>query len=312
MSANVEQEEVEAILDGEQAVRAGEAVGERDFRRPQRLSSEALGEFERGLARGLAGFARACGALFGAEATIDVPTVRESVADDLTNDLHDTPVLAEFHCNDQIAWLTFDGVFATRLVECLLGAEGDAEVARPLSSTETKVLACFLSEQFTPMLAELDGSCDRLVVRQDVADIARWQNVPGVPDPHRIVADADLGLGARSTSFGLWLPGVSTMGDRGGDGEEVALPGHLAAVDLALVVELPGCEVTLEELLALEVGDVIPLDAKVGEPVHLTLDGRTIARGALGTHQGCLATRILSFDGPSRGAAAPDAGTEAT
>lgn len=296
MAANVEREEVEAILEGG-ADRVAETVGERDFRRPQRLSSDAMGEFERSLARALASFARTIGGHFEAIPTIDVPRVREDVADDLVNHLHDSPLIVEFGSHGQITWISFDAHFITRLVECLLGADGEAGTPRALSTTELKVLESFFRVEFAPILTQLGGTCDDLVVRQDPADLARWQNVPGVPDPHRLVAEVDLGLGTRSTSFSVWLPGVAP-GSTTLDEDEVLLPEHLVQVDLALVAELAGCEVTLEALLALEVGDVIPIEAKVGDAVHLTLDGQSIARGALGQHNGSIATRILEFDGP--------------
>jgi flagellar motor switch protein FliM len=53
-----------------------------------------------------------------------------------------------------------------------------------------------------------------------------------------------------------------------------------------------GYEISLDQLLALEEGDVIPLDARLGDPTTLSVEGLTLAHARLGSHRGRLAVRI--------------------
>ena len=63
-------------------------------------------------------------------------------------------------------------------------------------------------------------------------------------------------------------------------------------VEIDVAVRIDGCEVSLEQLLALEEGDVIPLDARVGTPAKVCVDGRVIGYGITGSKNGNLAVRI--------------------
>ena len=49
-------------------------------------------------------------------------------------------------------------------------------------------------------------------------------------------------------------------------------------------------------IVELEVGDVIPLDGKVGDLARFCVEGKPFARGVLGARQGLLAVRIEQLE----------------
>ena len=74
------------------------------------------------------------------------------------------------------------------------------------------------------------------------------------------------------------------------------LPEHLGPVDVTISAQLAGCEVSLDQLLALEAGDVIPIDARVGDLAVVKVEGCAFARARLGQHRGQLAIRIEQLE----------------
>ncbi|HKX46678.1 MAG TPA: FliM/FliN family flagellar motor C-terminal domain-containing protein, partial [Planctomycetota bacterium] len=72
-----------------------------------------------------------------------------------------------------------------------------------------------------------------------------------------------------------------------------ALPSHLGGVACGLTVQLGGADISLADLLALEVGDVVELDARADRPVRVTVEGRGVATAVLGLSGARLAVRLL-------------------
>lgn len=67
---------------------------------------------------------------------------------------------------------------------------------------------------------------------------------------------------------------------------------HVENMDVELTALLLGGELLLSELMALEIGDVIPLQRHISEKVILTMQQKEKLRGHLGTHRGKMAVEI--------------------
>lgn len=90
-----------------------------------------------------------------------------------------------------------------------------------------------------------------------------------------------------------WIAGTGQQSDE----EELSIVRrhvrrHLENMDVELTALLPGGELLLSELMALEVGDVIPLQRHISEKIVLTMQEKEKLRGHLGVHRGKLAVEV--------------------
>ena len=99
--------------------------------------------------------------------------------------------------------------------------------------------------------------------------------------------------------FHVYLPmsrsgvdGGSAPGANAEASPALDLPTHLSSVEIDVGVSIGGCDIQLEQLLELEKGDVIPLEARVGDSAILIVEGRPYACGTLGRRQENIAIRI--------------------
>jgi len=76
------------------------------------------------------------------------------------------------------------------------------------------------------------------------------------------------------------------------DERRSTLLNELAPTRIELSAVLAEAEILLSELLALEVGDVIPLKISPGDPVELRIEGQTRALARFGEHRGEVAVQI--------------------
>ena len=73
------------------------------------------------------------------------------------------------------------------------------------------------------------------------------------------------------------------------------LPEHLAGITFELQAALATVDVPLTELLAVEVGDVIPLGVTTSSPVLVRIEDGDYAHAAWGRHEGQLAIRVIEL-----------------
>lgn len=118
-----------------------------------------------------------------------------------------------------------------------------------------------------------------------------------VHDPQRIGVHLALEGAVGESTLRIYVPAVKPP--------ETAKPAtpakgatapRITDVDVELCAELGTVVVPLQDLMSLEIGDVIVLEAKVGDPVALTAEGQVRGRGELGRHDGKLAVRVRSVD----------------
>ncbi|QDU86499.1 flagellar motor switch protein FliM [Planctomycetes bacterium Pla163] len=127
-----------------------------------------------------------------------------------------------------------------------------------------------------------------------------WRESIGArPDPHRLAVELVLETERGETALAIHLPMAGARRSLTADvsvaadvPEGVEVPEHLDAIPVQLQAELGTAELTLNDLIGLEPGDVIPIDAAIGDPIHLRADGVTFALGRLGTHRGHVAIRL--------------------
>ncbi|WP_026962090.1 flagellar motor switch protein FliM [Alicyclobacillus herbarius] len=74
-----------------------------------------------------------------------------------------------------------------------------------------------------------------------------------------------------------------------------SLAGHVQKVNVDVTVELGSVDLTLQELLDMSVGDMIPLNTGIDEPVRVFVDGVPLFVGRLGRSREKMAVQVLSL-----------------
>jgi len=92
------------------------------------------------------------------------------------------------------------------------------------------------------------------------------------------------------------LPELTPAPSSGGAGDPAVF--DLASLgDLGLRVDVPlgSLQVSLRELLALEVGSVLPLDTQTGESLEILVNGTPVAKGEVRIHGEYFAMRVTGI-----------------
>lgn len=271
-------------------------VSERDFRRPRRFSAKVREGLRRRVEVVLPHVEKAVNGLLDGEHTLQLDHVRETSAEGLFDD-HEAPLAAlSFEVDGDPGWLLWESQAAAGCVEAILGFPSENPQARALSIVEVKIL----EQVLVPLAMELAGALDRKLERPRVVQspdgLGSWRDGKRL-DAHRIeLALGLMGEGGTPSSLRLFLPGVKPTAAENMDEDLQSLPGHLDNVAVDVCAQLMGCEVSLDQLLALEEGDVIPIESRVGDPALLTVEGLILARAAMGQHRGQLAVRIEKLE----------------
>lgn len=113
-----------------------------------------------------------------------------------------------------------------------------------------------------------------------------------------IIAGFSVQTGDRTDIATLAVPADVVL-RRLGDANPVAaaddaardLRAHLAEVPVDVALSIPGRSITPDAVLALALGDIVPLHHHQSRPLELVVDGRPIARAALGS----IATRLAGI-----------------
>jgi flagellar motor switch protein FliM len=293
-----------------------EAVAPRDFKRPRRLSKARVQELATRVRQVLPSLGQSLESSLGTSFSIDLASVSEADAAPLFESLSEPFTIARFRCNGQPGWIVWEPLAALAAVECILGdsgrpgtdgTSGTGPVARSLTRVEIRLLAQILGLVVERVSAALGVKSSETTIVAAKEDVGSWKDAPKDAEPHRLVLDlavsdraapASDGTTTRSASHViLYLPGFGARVTGApvveGAGAPVRdLPACFDAVEVELSAALAGCEVPLSQLLALEVGDVIPCEVELGGSALVSVDGSSFARAVLGTHRGKLALRL--------------------
>lgn len=269
------------------------SVANRDFGSPQRMAPERLRELAVQLENLLPDLERRLLDGVGARVDLRLQGLGECDVDQVLEHLADPLCVLRFRAGGEPAWLVWDPAAAVGMMEAVLGGRGEAPPARKLSPTEATVVTEFLTLLVAQVAPALEIVASEPALVQARTELGSWREGGGDAEPHRLEARVAVRRGTQDSILAFYLPGI-------GGGEPRAderalperLPAHLDQVEIEVSARLKGCEISLDQLLALEEGDVIPLEARVGEPTDLCVDGLTLAEGRLGSHDGRLAVRI--------------------
>lgn len=304
MSAELSREETEALLspDADPGAAREAQVASRDFARPLRLSRAERQRLARAVGAALPELETRLSTWVRGETSLGLEQVDEIGAPGLFDGLGEPFLVQRLLVGGHQGWLVCPNEAGQALAERALGAPlvaGD-RAPRPLSAIEAGVLGDLLEElaagiagalNLVPEYGPLLQSRRALELDLD-ADLAR--------EPRRVALYVALsGPALPSTTLRLYLPGIlPTQRQSGAPRRPRPLPAHLGSVPIEISAELGSIEVPLSELLSLEVGDVVPLGATLGEAAVLRVEERPCGRALWGSHQGGLALRILNFQPP--------------
>ena len=212
-----------------------------------------------------------------------------------------------FICNDQQGWLIWDAA-AARIVSdrILSGPEDELESGEEdagesikeagdpmLSRTERRVVASLLDSIVSTVADEFSLSIVPGEIWQEPEEMTTLEDLGPDADSRRILIHLEMEIESEDSSdLRIYLPGIVDPDEEDDDEDQEDAPSHLANVDLELSVHLGGTDVPLSELLAIEIGDVIPLDSRVGDLVDIEVEERTFARARFGAQEGRLAAIV--------------------
>lgn len=270
-------------------------VAPRDFRQPRRLGPARLAELQLALRNLLPALEKKLTEQAGLPAALALAALGEADADALFAAAVEPLCVQRFRCNKAPAWLVWDSAAAAQAVEAILGTRSAAATQRRLSPTEVRIANQFLSEIARAVTGVLGLASADFALVQVTSELGSWREAGAEAQAHRFEVRLALELGGHASTVRLYLPGIE------GDKESVAsvpaaLPAHLERVEVELSASLAGCEISLDQLLALEEGDVIPLEARLGDSATLSLEGLALAQARLGSHRGRLAVRVERLD----------------
>ncbi|MSR63025.1 MAG: hypothetical protein EXS08_11330 [Planctomycetes bacterium] len=271
---------------------AAQGVAARDFARPMRFGRERTAALRLALKRLLPALEKRMDEMVGLRVVFELGELAEVDAETLFARPNDTPCVLRFRCQKAPAWLVWDPAAAVSVVQAIFGATGAAEAARKLSPTEVRVATQFLSEIVRAVAGALLLATSDFAFVQASPELGTWRESGHEASAHRLEVQLVMTCGSEASVLHLYFPGVEpdvaeTLAALPG-----ALPAHLERVEVELSACLEGCEISLDQLLALEEGDVIPLAARLGDPTRLCVEGLTLAQARLGSHRGRLAVRV--------------------
>lgn len=302
MKSPLQPEELEAILAAvapKSAAREAQVIA-RDFARPQRLSSEQRGELRERLVRLLPTMERELSGVFRTRARLGLSDVDESDAGAAIAQLRPPMSVATFHVAGEPCWVVWDNAASIAALELALGApEAKEPTPRKLTSVEgmlfKRLAACLLRE----LGSVLGFNAEGLRVATLLEELGSPRDAGQRFDPRRLLLLVELELPVGTSTLRLYLPAprAAEPARQAASAASQKLPPHLDEVSLSISARLGAAEFGLADLLALEVGDVIPLGVHTGLPLEVWAEDRPWAKALLGSSAGYLALRLHSLGG---------------
>ena len=269
-----------------------QGVSARDFRQPRRMSHTRLGELRVALENGLPALEQRLHELYGLAFALTLEGFGEVDAETLFAGASATPCVLRFKSGAAPAWVVWKPAAAALVIETLFGTRGAKPASRVLSLSEARVATQLLAEIVRPVSAACGIAATDFAFVQAEAELGTWREAGPEAESHRLEVRLELRLAKQKSVLALYLPGV----DCGAPSELPALPetlpAHLEEVEVEVSARLGGCELSLDQLLGLETGDVVPLEARLGDPMTLCVEDLTLGEARLGSHRGRLAVRI--------------------
>ncbi|MEZ5973431.1 MAG: FliM/FliN family flagellar motor switch protein [Planctomycetota bacterium] len=274
-------------------------VSERNFSQPRRLSAQRLQHLAKTVSANLQDICNRMAAPLRSFHKLTMGTIGEVNAVGLFEELNSPFVILGLQIEGALGWLVWDERAATATIEQILAGElaSDEEIeARELSASEARVL-----ERMLAMVVEPIGQCLGLKIQtdgiaQDEEGLKTIADAGPDADTRRLMVHLVFDGPGGPSDMRLYLPNIDEDDSHNKREKRKVVPAHLDLVNLEVRVELGCAQVALRDLLALEVGDVIPLGTEFGGPVNLYVEDRAIANGQWGQVGGVLSMQIHEID----------------
>ena len=306
MTGNLTPEEARALSQaftaGETQAPRGAQVESRPFDRPQRLPATELAELRERLRKTLPEIARELTSAMRGAPTIELVELAEIHAETVAHGLVEPFAVLRFEVDRQPGWLVWDCKAALATLDVALGAAEPTESsARAFTSIERGMFPRMLAPMLTRLAKHFGLSTSNLSCVQAFDSIGHWRQGGDKCEPQRLCATLAIeGPGGAST-VRVFLPGVMPAARPAPRTEKAApLPAHLADIQVELYARLGDSDVPLAQLLALEIGDVIPLGLLAGGELEVLVEDQPRLRAILGRKDEHLALRITSTERPRR------------
>ncbi|MEM9802618.1 MAG: FliM/FliN family flagellar motor C-terminal domain-containing protein [Planctomycetota bacterium] len=318
MAGLVDPEEAAAIahavreVDGDSERRHGVVVP-RDFAEPRTLSSDRIARIRKTISSRLHPIVNALAGPLRGHPSVTLGDVGEVNAQSLFDGFVRPFLVHGFICGGQQCWILWDPEAARVACDTILSgpeepAEPDdaaAQASEPeradrplmLTRTERRVVGAMLDVFVREIAGSFGLDCEPGVIWQEPEELTTLEDLGPDADTRRLFVHLTFDDERGATSnLRIYLPGVADVDEENDDASAREAPAHLGAVQMDVAAILGGADVPLSELLAVEIGDVIPLEARVGDSVDLVVEETLCARGRFGSHDGLLAVRIEEID----------------
>lgn len=275
-------------------------VAPRDFKAPRRLSRTQLDMLSRRAEKVMVDVGAHLSSWLRAPHRAAVESVTEAHSGAVIDALVDPMRVLAFDVGPQLGLVTWDTAAMVGAVETALGAaDTKAAAARELSTVEERILADMLTRVATLVASSLGVEAKNPRVLREKKALVLADDLT-VNDPQRIAVHVAVTGPAGDGTVHVYVPAVKAPEPpkpaANKDAKKAGMPGSFADIDLEMHAELGSVIVALQDVLALEIGDVIVLDTKVGDAVALTAEGEVRAHGDLGQRDGKLALRLRSVE----------------
>jgi len=274
-------------------------VQPRNFREPRRLSRESLQRISKTIAATLQGVAQQLALPMRQFHKISVASVSEVNASGLFDIFQPPFVTLCFESQGHPGWLVWDARAAVSMTETILSGSLEEELeARVLSGSECRVVEQILMTIAVPIAEQFGFEITGQFVAQDPEELTTLEDAGPDADTQRLLIHLIFEGPGGVSDLLFYLPGV--VPEEGEEAEKAPsveeTPEHLDAVPILAHAYLGSVDVPLTDLLAIEIGDVLPLDIEVGTPIQLYVEDRSCAQARWGQHNGNLALLVLEID----------------
>ena len=316
MSDIIEPEEIQAILD---AVDPGAGtpvkadVQPRNFHQPRRLSRQRLQYLSQLVNASLQGVCRDAGSLLREHHRISLASISEVNVLGLFKAYEPPFVVNTFECGGHVSWMLWDSIGAAAAVETILSgppALDDLEAGegldvaqdhgpRRLSQSECRVIERLLLTILTPVTGAFGLEITGGRLAQELEELTTLEDCGPDADARRLMLHFVFEGPGGPSDIRMYLPDVGEedlICDGASTPQATPLPEHLTPVGLDVSAYLASVDVPLSDLMALEVGDVIPLGVEIGTPVELYIEDQCCARASWGRHHGMQAIQVEALD----------------
>lgn len=300
MDAAITPEE-RAALAGPREALPPPAVEARDFRHPRRLAPEHAARIKRVAQRVQLELEAQLQSAARGNSRAEVVAATESSVSEILDGLGEPFCVLIYETGNHTSWAVLDTGFAVALAERMLGAPQSNSGPRRLSSVEIGLMRALITRAAQTVLKALGTEPKNPRFVQDREALHLAQELPPKADPQRLSVQI-----AMTTPFGEGTLRVYTAVTPGvveppapvpaPNKTKLSLPPTLADAEVELRAELGSVDLPLDAVLALEVGDVIPLATQPGDPVRIRIEDDDYGQARWGERNGKLALRVSEWN----------------